>query len=577
MRRSLPLAGLIVFALLSGCASRHAPRPVSGRGEKPPATSSNPPNGDRTAVLLAINDVYRIEGLDGGTAGGLARVRTLRRELERESPDLLVVHAGDLLFPSFASRMYKGEQMIAVLNDLDGDPAAFDPRMFATLGNHEFEKTKLADASVLAARIHESQFHWFGGNVAFKTGADGKPLVAAPNLSRTALVTSGGLRIGLFGLTIPTAGVEYVADFAGPEATARELTAELRAQGAEVVVAITHLNFGEDQQILEKLGDAGPDLILGGHDHEAMAIHVGGNGAVGEMKGGRWILKADADARTATVVHLTQHGDGKLEVAHELRPLAGETPRPDPPVQALVDRWQARHEKEFCAQAKAAPGCLEEVYGHTSTLLEAEETKIRGRETSLGDWVADEMLGAFRRCGAQVAFLNSGSLRLNHDLPAGTTITRRHVEELFAYPTPLYLVKIDGATLQQVAEQSAHGWPGSGSWLQIGGFAFRHDEAARTARDLTWITGRGPRTVLPTDTFLAVTGDYLINPDTDQDGYVMLSRDQIVKECPENGVDLKELVVRDLKAAEPQGIAPVAEGRICQGPPGEPCLALEQR
>jgi 2',3'-cyclic-nucleotide 2'-phosphodiesterase (5'-nucleotidase family) len=574
MRRSLPLAGLIVFSLLLGCASRHTPRPVSGRSESPNRGGAAATNADRTAVLLAINDVYRIEGLDGGAAGGLARVRSLRRELEREHPDLLVLHAGDLLFPSFASRMYKGEQMIAVLNDLDGDPAAFDPRMFVTLGNHEFEKTKLAEASVLDARLLEAQFHWFGGNITFKTGADGKPLIAAPNLSRTALVTSGGLRIGLFGLTIPMTSVEYVADFAGPEATARELTAQLRAQGAEVVVALTHLNFGEDRQILEKLGDAGPDLIIGGHDHEAMAIHVGGNGE----KGGRWILKADADARTATVVHLTKRADGRLEVAHELRPLAGDTPRPDPQVQALVDQWQARHEKEFCVQAQAAPGCLEEVYGHTTTPLEAEETKIRGRETSLGDWVADEMLAAFRRCGAHLAFLNSGSLRLNHDLPAGTTITRRHVEELFAYPTPLYLVKIDGATLQQVAEQSTHGWPGSGSWLQIGGFAFRHDTSARTARDLTWITGRGPRTVLPTDTFLAVTGDYLINPDAgDQDGYVMLSRDQIVKECPENGVDLKQLVVRDLQAAEPQGIAPVAEGRICQGPPGEPCLALEQR
>ena len=100
-----------------------------------------------------INDVYRIEGVDGGKAGGLARVRALRGELEREHPDLLLLHAGDLLFPSFASRMYKGEQMIAVLNALDGDPRAFDPRMFVTFGNHEFDKRKLEDAGVLAERV----------------------------------------------------------------------------------------------------------------------------------------------------------------------------------------------------------------------------------------------------------------------------------------------------------------------------------------------------------------------------------------------------------------------------------------
>ncbi|HQZ16404.1 MAG TPA: hypothetical protein PLD86_05965, partial [Vicinamibacteria bacterium] len=94
--------------------------------------------------LLAINDVYRIEGLQEGTIGGLARVRALRKELEREAPDLLMLHGGDFLFPSFASRMYAGAQMISVLNDLDGDSAAFDPRMFATLGNHEFDQRRLS-------------------------------------------------------------------------------------------------------------------------------------------------------------------------------------------------------------------------------------------------------------------------------------------------------------------------------------------------------------------------------------------------------------------------------------------------
>ena len=161
-------AALLALPLLTACASSHPGGPSQAR--------------ERTAVLLSINDVYRIEGVEGGKAGGLSRVRALREELEREYPDLLMLHAGDLLFPSFASRMYKGEQMVAVLNDLDGDPQADDPRMFVTFGNHEFEKLKLADAGVLAARVKESQFHWLGGNVVFKKGADGEPLVGGGEL-----------------------------------------------------------------------------------------------------------------------------------------------------------------------------------------------------------------------------------------------------------------------------------------------------------------------------------------------------------------------------------------------------------
>lgn len=551
---SLPaLAGL----LLLGCAT-----------SRPAAPERAPAQDHRTAVLVAINDVYRIEGVENGAAGGIARVRALRAELEREHPDLLMLHGGDFLFPSFASRMLNGEQMISALNALDGAPEGFDERMFATFGNHEFDKGKMKDAPMLDRRIEESQFRWLGGNVTFAAGEDGKPLIEAPNLERGRIVESGGLRLGIFGVTIPTLGVEYVADFAGPEETVRELTADLRARGAEVVIALTHLNAANDRQLLEEFPPpAGPDLIIGGHDHESMALPVGD----------RWILKADADARTATIARLTLGADGRLRVEHEFRRLEGDSPRPDPAVQKLVDGWQAKHEAMFCAQQKSGAGCLEEVYGQARVPLVAEENKIRGEETNLGNWIADRMAEAFAGCGARAAFINSGSLRLNQDLAAGP-VTRRHVEELFAYPTPLYLLKIDGATLKQVAGQAARAWPGSGSWLQVSGFAYAHDQAARTARQVTLLAPDGARPVRDDETVLVVTGDYLINPDIgDQDGYVMLDRSQVVEGCAANGQDLKKVVETALKAAGPQGIAPAVEGRICQ--PGEkgkgdsPCLA----
>lgn len=538
-------APALALCLLAGCATQ--------RAAAPPAS----PTG-RTAVLLTINDVYRIEGVEKGTVGSMARVRALRAELEREHPDLLMLHAGDFLFPSFASRMFEGEQMVAAMNALDGDTAAFDERLFVVFGNHEFDKNKTKNAAMLDQRIEESQFRWLGTNVHFAEGADGRPLVEGPNLEGSRIVESGGIRIGIFGITIPTVGIEYVEEFDGPEDTARRMTAELRAQGAEVVIALTHLNAADDRDLLENLPvPVGPDLIIGGHDHEHMEVQAGG----------RWLLKADADARTATVVRLTLGSDGGLRVEHELRPLSGDTPRPDPAVQALVDQWQSRHEQAFCAQAKASPGCLEEVYGRSRVPLVAEEAKIRGEETNLGDWIADLMVKTFADCGAQVAFMNSGSLRLNQDLAAGE-VTRRQVEELFAYPAPLYLLKIDGKTLRQVAEHATRGWPGSGSWLQVSGFAYVHDQEGRTARQVTLLTPQGARPVRDDETILAVTNDYLINPEIgDQDGYQMLSQSQVVTTCAANTRDLKELTVAALKAAEPQGIAPRSDGRICQ--PGQ--------
>src|SRR5215203_5641063 len=59
-------------------------------------TTSQPPVRFK---ILQINDVYKIEGLEGGQVGGLARVRTLRKLLESDGTRVLVMHGGDEQVP----------------------------------------------------------------------------------------------------------------------------------------------------------------------------------------------------------------------------------------------------------------------------------------------------------------------------------------------------------------------------------------------------------------------------------------------------------------------------------------------
>jgi 2',3'-cyclic-nucleotide 2'-phosphodiesterase (5'-nucleotidase family) len=548
---SLPLALLLLVASSCATAPPRAPEPRAAA----PAE----------AVLVAVNDVYRIEGVDGGTAGGLARLRSLRAELEREHPDLLLLHGGDVLFPSLLSRLYAGEQMIDALNRLDGDAEAFDERMLVVFGNHEFDRAKLEDAALLDRRIEQSRFRWLSSNVTFGQGAGGEPLVAAENLVSSAVLESGGIRIGLFGITTDMARPAYVAAFGDPLATARAETAALRARGAEVVVGLTHLNYQEDEEILRQLGDAGPDLIVGGHDHERMAREVGG----------RWVVKADADARTATVVWLRRGAGGRVEVSHTFRRLARESPPEDPALAAVVSGWLRRHEEEFCGRlTPPEPGdCLSQVYGRTRTPLSGEEYEIRGQETSLGNFVTDVMRQALAGCGAEAAFVNAGSLRLNQNLPAGSEITRRHLEELFAFPAPLRLVRLDGRTLAAVARHAVEGWPGKGYWLQVSGLAFVHDPEKGTASSLTRLGPGGARPIAPDDEVLVATTEFLLDPKSGQDGYTMLEPEMVV-ECAASGQDVKDLVRRALAAAGHEGIAPAVEGRICRAPAAADCLAV---
>lgn len=558
------LLPVLLAAVLAGCSLLPVLAPV----EEPP-----PPPPPRGFTLLSINDVYRIEGLGevaggAGERGGLARVRALRRELEEASRrPVLLLHGGDLLGPSLLSRRYGGEQMIDVLNALDGDPAAFDEAMFVTFGNHELEGAGAEAARRLDRRVEESQFRWLAANVWFDD--DGRePLVAAPNLTEAAVVTLGGVKIGLFGLAGDQSRPDWVLDFHDAEDTARDAVASLRAAGAELVIAITHFDVGDDLELLEALGDDGPDLVIGGHDHQRTARR----GA-----GGRWVLKADADAASAVVVKVAEGAGGELTFEPGVAELGADTPPPDPEVAARVAGWLERHDREECADAGEPPGCLRRVLGKTRVPLLAEETENRRYETNLGNWIADRLREHFDAGVAAtdpgaplVAFVNAGALRLNRDLPAGY-IERRHVEELFPYPMKPRLLRIDGVTLRRVAERAVESWSASGHWLQVSGFAFVHDPDAGTATRLTLLTPEGARPLEDDDVVYAATVEYLVDPEGDQDGYTMLGPDDVVSASE---TDVRRLVTNELSRRWPEGIAPEVEGRVCNTRREGPCLAV---
>ncbi len=534
----------MLLLLLAACDSP-AP-PVT-----PPAPAASPPAAVQTTApasctLLAVNDTYRIEPNADGS-GGMARLAALRADLAKQG-DVVLLHAGDFLYPSLMSRLYKGAQMVEVLNVLDGNAAAADPKMFVTFGNHEFDASKQKDAAALAERITGSQFTWLGSNVRFKADA-GLPARGTGNLADTATVACGDLKLGIFSVTTEKKSAEYLDGFDDAATTARRAAAELRAAGADVVVALTHQSVDEDKAMLAALGEAGPDLVIGGHEHKHVQVAVDG----------RPIYKADADAESAWRV-VVQRGNGGGAVREaELLELSASLPE-NPMVREIVDARIRKHDADFCAARSEAPGCLSAELGSSTVPLVASELEIRRFETNLGDWIADRARDAFP--DAQIAMINSGSLRLNHDLAAGP-IPRQAVEELFAYPTPLVRIEIDGATLEKVLARSAEDWTGNGNWLQVSGLAFVHDPATTSGSRLTLLSTR--KTIAPTDKLVAVVPGYLVDPSGDRDGYTMLPNI-----AAPTGPDLKDLVVKALAAGP---IAPVLEGRICNPERPGPCLA----
>lgn len=524
----------MILALLLGLG-------CAGRGVPP-----HEPSSGTTLTLLAFNDVYRVEGIPEAQQGGLARLRALRAQLEAAGDDVLVLGAGDFLSPSLLSNLYRGEQMVDVLNALDGAPGTFDSRLILGFGNHEFDSGSCKGAAALTQRVAESEFTWLASNLRFGP-CEGVPALSGSNLATTRLVEVRGVQVGVLAVLMPLeAQVAYLAEQLDPVAVVREQSAALRAQGAELVVAITHQPLADDTALLETLGEAGPDLIVGGHEHQELSAEVNG----------RWVVKASSDARSAAVWRVVMDRHGPSQIGWSLEALDATGPAPDPEVQARVDGWLTRHQTEFCEANGLVPGCLDITLGHTQVLLEAEETAIRTRETTLGNWVADEMRQAFINDEAQAALVNSGSLRLNQDLPAGTTLTRRHFEALLPFEMQLVLIEVDGATLQRVIERSVQDWTGQGHFLQISGLRFAFDPSTGAVRGLALQSAAASAPLLPDQKIRVVVPEYLAQGN---DGYSMLHPGLIVAE----GEDLKSLLMARAQRAEPAGLNPQLEGRIC--------------
>src|SRR6185295_19046837 len=114
---------------------------------------------ETTVTILHFNDVYEIDAVDGGHAGGLARVATVLDGLKRTSAPVLTTLGGDYLSPSAIGtarvngEALAGRQMVDVLNVLGVD--------WATFGNHEFDVSEAA----FHKRIAEGTFHLVSSNV----------------------------------------------------------------------------------------------------------------------------------------------------------------------------------------------------------------------------------------------------------------------------------------------------------------------------------------------------------------------------------------------------------------------------
>lgn len=468
-------------------------------------------------TLLQVNDVYQFTAVDQGTRGGLGRLLTLRKAIEKESPNTLFLLAGDTISPSVESITYRGQQMIDAWNFVGLD--------YATFGNHEFD----FGPEVLRERIKESKFTWLAANVVDQHS--GKPFGGAQPF---VIREFEGVKVGILGLVLPetksTSRPGPNIDFLDPCETAKRIIADIRAEGATTVVALTHLSMREDKEVARC---AGIDVIIGGHEHSLLQ----------SSSGGVPIFKMTSDARELGRVDLNIiKATGKVESIDWQVMTVDESVKEDPRFAYITSKYSD------ILRELAIP------VGSTSVELDARSAENRQRETNVGNFVAD----SFRKIvAADVAVINGGSIRADTIISPGQ-ITRREVLGILPFKNSVVKIAVTGGTLRKALE---HGVSRSaedaepGRFPQVSGLAFTFDASSPVGSRVRDITVNGQ----PLDerrSYTLATTNFLFEGGDDYNMFKG-ARMLISSESAPVDSDVLQKAISSVKS-----IAPKVEGRI---------------
>jgi len=494
--------------------------------------------GDEISLtFIHLNDTYRVDALEEGRRGGFGRVTTLVRKLLEQGRDVRILHGGDFLYPSLESALWDGEQMVEAMNFLDG----LAP-LYVVPGNHEFDRR---GASALTERLHESRFDWLGDNLALRTGDTEADDVLRQEFSFMA----GNRKVGVFALTLHPDGGGNVRDYAPVAgdyvAVAERVISLLERDGADLIIGLTHLNLADDIEVA-RLKSRHPRFmfIAGGHEHEPEF-------QAGDDKNAA-IVKGASNARIIWQVDVRFDDDVPAIAARQID--VDESIVTDPEYQPIADKWRNR----LLDLMPFLPARI----GTATIPMDSREVTIRNEESSWGNYIADQMRGAFGSSPSDLAFVNSGTLRIDDFI--AEDITFEDIGRTFGFSSHLRHLSLTGAEFRQLMEAGYRGEGGSkGYFPQVSGFRICVDrERSSNSRIVSLqvpVTG-GWQEISDNEVYTLVMPDYLFGGG---DGYRVPEARKNAASLP--GSELKYLVLDAI-------IGATAEGRTVGEPvdPGSP-------
>ncbi|MBW4053421.1 MAG: bifunctional metallophosphatase/5'-nucleotidase [Proteobacteria bacterium] len=391
-------------------------------------------------TLLQLNDLHGYlephpevfrnqQGSYYATAGGIARIATLFRQVRAQRPGAVIaLDNGDTFHGTFAAVDSRGMALVPVMNGLGLDAMtahwefAYGPEHFRALAR------QLAHP-VLAINCY---------------GEDSGRPVFEPS----RVLERGRLRVGLIGIaasivdkTMPRSYSQGLRFTLGTEELPRRIEQLRREDKVDLIVVLSHLGLPQDVKLAGDI--SGIDVLVSGHTHNRLSRPIRVDRTLIFQSGchGSFIGRLDLEV----------DGRGVTGFEHALIPVGPQIPE-DPEMALMVRQIMAPHRQK-----------LAEVVGRTERALD----RAAVLEGSMDEVLLDSIAQA-----AQTRLAFSNGWRYGAPILPGE-VTVEQLWNIVPTNAPVSVVELTGEELLGMLEENLERTFAANPYEQMGGFVKR--------------------------------------------------------------------------------------------------------
>jgi sulfur-oxidizing protein SoxB len=378
-----------------------------------------------------------------GRLGGFAHLKTLIDRLRAEAGAALLLDGGDLWQGSGLANLMHGEDMVDAANLLGID--AMTAHWEFTYGEERVRAN---------IKRFKGEFLVQNAFLTEEAAFDNKPAfdAASGRVFKPATVKEiGGFRVAIVGQALPYVPIAHPRRFTPDwtfgirEPELQKLVDGLRQNDkVDAVILLSHNGMDLDLKLASRV--TGIDLILGGHTHDAVPHPV----AVANAGGKTLVTNAGSAGKFLGVVDLELGKGAVKDVRYRLLPVFSGLLKPDPAMQALIERVSKPHAAAFGEKLAVAGDLLYR----------------RGNFNGTMDQIICDALR--RELNAEIAF--SPGFRWGNTLLPGQPITMGDLlsETAITYPE-VYVQEMTGEQIKAVMEDVCDNLFNPDPYLQQGG------------------------------------------------------------------------------------------------------------